>query len=175
MIALHLYKPTAYHRCETNSSVLKWSPPPEGMVAINVDAAIFATSCRMGMGIVIRDHNGKCLAVCSEQRREVVMPELAEALAIRRAVILAKDEGFSNIIVNSDCLSVVQRVNSNLEDRSLCGPIIRDIKMMAISFNSCSFCFVNRIINGAAHRLAKFSEFSGCCVWRGVTPECILR
>jgi ribonuclease HI len=85
----------------------------------------------MGSGVVIRDHNGVYLTACSERVDEVVTPEIAEALAMRRAMSLAKDEGFSKIIVNSDCLSVVKRVMSDTEDRSSCGPVIRDIKNLA--------------------------------------------
>jgi hypothetical protein len=53
MIIMHLYKPSASHRRESNSSVLKWSPPPADMVLVNVDAAIFSASRRMGLGVVI--------------------------------------------------------------------------------------------------------------------------
>lgn len=38
---------------------------------------------------------------------EVTAPELAEALAVRRAMALARDEGFGHIILATDCLSVV--------------------------------------------------------------------
>jgi hypothetical protein len=113
----------------------------------------------MGMGVVIRDHNGTCLAACSEQREEVVAPKIAEALAMRRAIMLAKDEGFSKIIVNFVCLSIVQRVTAGHEDRSLCGLVIHDIRQMAASFVSCSFVHVMCGLNIAAHNLAKFSEF----------------
>jgi hypothetical protein len=127
MIATHLYKPSISHRRETNSSVLRWSPPPFGTVLINVDAAICSESRRMGVGVVIRDHNGQCLAACSEYITEVTSPEFAEALALRRAVSFAQDEGFGRIIINSDCLSVVNRVNAMEQDRSLIGPVIHDI------------------------------------------------
>jgi hypothetical protein len=114
--ATHLFKPALNQRRETKTSVLKWSPPPVGMVSINIDAAIFTSSRQMGSGVVIRDHNGVYLTACSERVDEVVTPEIAEALAMRRAMSLAKDEGFSKIIVNSDCLSVVKRVMSDTED-----------------------------------------------------------
>jgi hypothetical protein len=92
---------------------------------------------------------------------------------MRRAMSLAKDEGFSKIIVNSDCLSVVKRVMSDTEDRSSCGRVARDIKNLEKTFRSCSFRHVNRVINAAAHSLAKFSESLICSVWHGVTPDCI--
>jgi ribonuclease HI len=173
MIATYLYKPSVSHRRETNSSVPKWSPPPASTVLVNVDAAIFSASRRMGVGVVIRDHNGVCLTACSEYHEEVRTPEIAEALALRRAINLAKDEGFTKIIINSDCLSVVNRVISEEEDRSLCGPVIHDIRRMVASFSTCSIKHVSRLLNVAAHTLAKFSESLGCRAWRGVAPDCI--
>jgi ribonuclease HI len=173
MIATHLYQAAPINRRETSSVVRKWSPPPDGTVLINVDAAIFSSTRQMGMGVVIRDHNGMCLAAYSERAEEVVAPEVAEALAIRRAIIFAKDEGFSKIIVSSDCLSVLNRVTSGHNDRSLCGPVIHDIRSLASSFASCSFVHVYRHLNVAAHRLAKLSHSTVCSVWRGFAPECI--
>jgi hypothetical protein len=41
MIELHLTKPASNFRRDTNSPPPKWSPPPEGTVYINVDAALF--------------------------------------------------------------------------------------------------------------------------------------
>jgi hypothetical protein len=47
---------------------------------------IFASSRRMGIGAVILDHQGECLADFSDHLLEATTPELADALAIRRAV-----------------------------------------------------------------------------------------
>jgi ribonuclease HI len=101
------------------------------MYLVSVDAAIFASSRQMGTGVVIRDHKGTCLVVCRERH-----DELAEALAMHRAISLAKDVGFENIIISSDCLSVVQRVTVGTDNRSLCGPVVRDIRKLARSFTS---------------------------------------
>jgi ribonuclease HI len=143
------------------------------MVMVNVDAAIFASSRRMGTGVVIRDHNGICVAACSERNDEVVTPEIAEAMAMRRAISLAKDEGYDKIIINSDCLSVVQRVIAESEDCSTCDPMIHDIRNISNTFTSCSFRHVNRALNVAAHCLAKLSESVICTVWHGVVPDYI--
>jgi hypothetical protein len=40
------------------------------------------------------------------------------ALAIRRAVAFAQEEGFFEIIRGSDCLSAIQHLNSSVADRS---------------------------------------------------------
>jgi hypothetical protein len=72
---------------------------------VNVDAALFAEFHRMAMG-VFRDHNGGCLLVASEPLTGFTSPELAEAMALRRAA----DQGFDRIIFGSDCLSLIQRL-----------------------------------------------------------------
>jgi hypothetical protein len=68
---------------------------------------------------------------------------------------------------------VLKRIMCDTEDRSSCGTVIRDIKKLAKTFRSCSFHHVNRVINVAAHSLAKLSESLIYSVWRGVTPDCI--
>jgi hypothetical protein len=63
------------------------------VVVVNVDAAPFSSSSKMGVGVVIRDHSGNFLIACSKLLDQVIAPEIAEALAIRSAVTLARDEG----------------------------------------------------------------------------------
>jgi hypothetical protein len=173
MILNNLYKTAPTYRCESSSSRAKWTPPPEGTVLINVDAAIFATSRRMGAGVVARNHDGSFLAACGERYDEVVVPEIAEAIAVRRALLFAQEEEFSKIIIASDCLSVIQRIKSGEVDRSLYGPVIEDIKLMSRGFGTCEFCHVYRVTNVAAHLLAKECESFESSVWRSVAPVCI--
>jgi ribonuclease HI len=173
MIEMHLFKPAPSTRRETASSAPRWSPPPEGTVHIFVDAALFPPSRRMGIGVVIRDHNGACPAACSELLEEVTSPEIAEALALRRALSLAGSEGFDKVIVASDCLSLVQRVNSLELDRSQVGVVVQDIKAMASSFASVLFIHVYRQCNIAAHSLARSAELFISVTFRNSIPDCI--
>jgi ribonuclease HI len=140
---------------------------------INVDAALFSSSKKMGAGVVVRDHNGDCIAACCNSFPNVTIPELAEAMAVRLALSFARDEGLDNLIIASDCLSVVQRAKASSRDRSVCGPVFEDIKSLMSSFGSCSIRHVYRGQNVAAHCLARSSEDSSMSVWRGVPPECI--
>jgi hypothetical protein len=61
LILTHLYKPIPAHRRET-SRAISWSPPPDGMLQLNVDAALFSSSSRMGAGVVARDDMGEFVA-----------------------------------------------------------------------------------------------------------------
>ncbi|KAL0401095.1 UNVERIFIED_CONTAM: hypothetical protein Slati_4139400 [Sesamum latifolium] len=57
-----------FHNCtsRTNlpgqSSATVWSPPKEGLIKINFDAAVGNESCEAGLGVIARDHEGKCIA-----------------------------------------------------------------------------------------------------------------
>ena len=173
MIELHLFKPATSTRRDTNPSSQSWCPLPEGTVHINVDAAIFSSSCKMGVGVVIRGHNGACLAACSELIDMVTAPETAEALAMRRALFLAREEGFRKLMVVSDCLSVIQRVKHSSVDRGPAGVVIQDIKHLATQFDEISFSHVYRQFNVAAHTLARSAEHFLSTVFRNFAPECI--
>jgi ribonuclease HI len=127
----------------------------------------------MGIGVVVRDHQGTFIAACGERRDKVTNAELAEALALRHVVAFACDEGYSTVIFASDCQSVINRVNAGMMDRSCYGPVIEDVKRLARSFVSCSFKHVYRVVNVVAHVLARRCEFSVDVVWRGLPPECI--
>lgn len=60
------------------------------------------------------------------------------------ALSSARGEGFDNFICTTDCLSVVQRVNSPGKDRSAYGSVIEDIKRLLSSFQSSSITHVYR-------------------------------
>jgi ribonuclease HI len=173
MIELHLYDPNPSTRRDSNSFRARWSPPPEGTVCVNVDAALFASSRQMGIGVVIRNHRGDCLTACSELHNEVTAPEIAEALACRRAVSLAVEEGFDKIIVVSDCLSLIHRLQSLELDRSMVGLVVQDIKHICTCFAEVSFMHALRQCNEAAHVLARSAERFVSCTFRLSAPECI--
>jgi ribonuclease HI len=145
------------------------------MVLINVDAAIFASSCRMGAGVVIRDHNEIYVAACSDSYQEVTILELAEAMAMRKALIFTKDKSLDHMSLATDCIFMVQRINAGEMDRSICGPVVQDIKHLIATFSAYSVVHVRRELNAAMHLLARSSKFSLSSVWRGVPPDCIRR
>jgi hypothetical protein len=69
----------------------------------------------MGVGVVIRNHIGNCLVACNQFLDEVMATEIAEALAVRCALTIARDEGLNKLILASDCISVVQRITSSAD------------------------------------------------------------
>jgi hypothetical protein len=92
---------------------------------------------------------------------------------VRRAISLAGDEGFGRLQVVSDCLSVIQRINSTTTDRSIVGVVIQDIKHLADSFEEVSFTHVRRHCNESAHILARSAERFISSTFRNFGPDCI--
>uniref|UniRef100_A0A8I6YSB3 RNase H type-1 domain-containing protein n=1 Tax=Hordeum vulgare subsp. vulgare TaxID=112509 RepID=A0A8I6YSB3_HORVV len=94
--------------------------------------------------------------------------ELAEAIAFQRRLQFVLCEGIQKVLLGSDCLTVVQRVNLLDQDRSICGFVIQDIKQLKALFTSCFIFHVRREQNVAAHLLAQSCNQLECRVWRGV-------
>ena len=127
----------------------------------------------MGWGAVTRDHSGVFKLSCSASIIGITSPELAEALAICNAMQLSLDYGFKEIILASDCLSLLQRIWAREVDRSIVGAVVSDIKTLATGFLACNFKHYGRKNNAAAHILASNSQASVCNISINVASVCI--
>ena len=90
-----------------------WKPPPLGWVKINVNAALHPSSTMIAA--IARNEEG--LLIRAWVKPVLTQdPLLAEAYAIHWAIILAKNENWSNIVIESDskvCVDalVLEQVN----------------------------------------------------------------
>jgi hypothetical protein len=76
-------------------------------------------------------------------------------------------------MVVSDCLSLIQRVNSSMLDRSNIGVVVQDIKLLAHNFDEVSLSHVRRHCNESAHILARSVERFSFSVFKNFTLDCI--
>jgi ribonuclease HI len=129
----------------------------------------------MAMGAVFREHDGSCLLAASEPLQGFSSPEVAEALALRRAISIAREKDVQRVIFVSDCRFLILRLNSSAQDRSQVGSVVTDILKVASGFTSVVFQHVGRSINEAAHTLARSCNFSSSGFISDVAPECIRR
>lgn len=65
-------------------NAVKWEKPKEGFVKINWDVAVNVQLDKIGVGVVIRDHEGEVLACLSASVDLIRKPVVIEALALRR-------------------------------------------------------------------------------------------
>ena len=97
---------------------------------------------------------------------------MAEASAARRAVVFAREMSLFNIIVEGDCLSVIQALKHNGLCPLLFGHIIDETKRLGIVLRCCMFQHVRWDGNRLAHSLAKKSVlFTDLEVWVEDLPE----
>jgi hypothetical protein len=87
---------------------------------------------------------------------------------------MTRHNGFNRIILASDCLSMIKKINSSSKDRSSIGSVVGDIRRLASGFSSCVFMHVRRKLNGAAHLLTRRSECDICNISFDVVPDYIL-
>lgn len=123
-----------------------------------------------GIGLVARSHTGHMILAKTRCFSEVMNPSLAEAIAVNEALSWAKELSGNTIIIESDCLVVVQLIRSATPMRSRLGKVIVECRSLVRELNNVKLYFIKRSANMSAHELAKVSyiysdrEF----VWRSV-------
>ncbi|XVF64975.1 hypothetical protein PTKIN_Ptkin09bG0209700 [Pterospermum kingtungense] len=134
-----------------------WQPPEGGVIKINVDASHCQTTKAAVIGIVAPDHYD-CIF-------------LAELKAIQEGLLCARQDQFSRIIIESDCLLAVNEVRKGLNSLSEWCGVIKDIVHMRESFQSCLILHVSRECNHPADAIAKYaSNVNEYTDWRDSLP-----
>jgi hypothetical protein len=74
-----------------------WKCPQVGCFKMNCDAALDMEGRRMGMGIILRNHEGKVRAAWSLSKPGLLEPAAAEAVALFHGMKFCKELGISNL------------------------------------------------------------------------------
>ncbi|CAN1148331.1 Putative ribonuclease H protein At1g65750 [Linum perenne] len=135
----------------------KWHAPPVGVVKCNSDFGVFAAESSMGMGMVIRDNQGEVIKYKMWHGRGIWAPREGEAAALMCAMRWLIDEGFREVIFETDAEEVGLAVNLEMSDESEFGCLIAMCREMLISNPGFSVQVVRRNRNMVAHVLARRS------------------
>ncbi|XP_074341804.1 uncharacterized protein LOC141679194 [Apium graveolens] len=135
-----------------------WARPQPNEVKITVDAAIFEEQGTSGLGVMARNHEGHLLVARTRVFNEVLQPTLAEALAIKEALSWTKEWTGDAIVIESDCLVVLQLIRSATPMRSRLGKVIDDCRRLVCEHNNVKLYFIKRSANMSAHELAHASH-----------------
>ena len=97
---------------------------------INTDAAIFEETNSYSFTWIARYHEGSLVEACSKCLRGTPSPELAEVMGIREALswVMSKDQ--KNVIIESDCLQIVQAIRSSFSCLSYLGRVGPDCRTL---------------------------------------------
>ncbi|KAK7845966.1 hypothetical protein CFP56_008599 [Quercus suber] len=93
---------------------VRWSRPPDGFYKVNFDAALFGNLGCAGIRVAVRDSVGAIIAALSQRIPLPLSVEMAEAMAVRRAVLFVQELCLSKVLVEGDCLRVVSALNSSI-------------------------------------------------------------
>uniref|UniRef100_A0A803NY05 RNase H type-1 domain-containing protein n=1 Tax=Cannabis sativa TaxID=3483 RepID=A0A803NY05_CANSA len=92
----------------------QWTKSSLNMIEINVDGDIFSQSNIYGFRCIARDHEGDFIEAFQSSKPSVVNPEFAEAVGIKEALSWIKSHGWSNVMVETNCVNVVHAIKSKV-------------------------------------------------------------
>jgi hypothetical protein len=161
--------------CKPIQDNKRWIPPDHGWQSLSVDASFIKDTNSGSWGAVIRNHQGHInlsawglIPICDGA-------ESVEAIACLEGIKLGINHVDSRLIVESDCVAVINKANSVEKDRSQTSSITADIQRLASMLPDVKFRHIDREQNKLAHELARFSRVSASCnVLHGSVPPCVV-
>lgn len=129
----------------------RWAPPTGQRIKINTDAALQDHCGQAGWGIVARNKEGKLVQSWALPQTNCTEPKLEEALAIRKALQVARQEGWQEIEVQSDCQKIIKKLQQEVTEDSTCATVLEDIGRLKKHFKSSTFSFIRRAGNVVGH------------------------
>jgi len=96
---------------------------------------------------------GLILGACTYPYTDVADAFVAEARACERALLFAIDMGFRLVILEGDSLTIIKKLTTVKEDRSILRPIPQSIRRLEKYLDKVTYQFVPRTVNRAAHTL----------------------
>ncbi|KAL5749507.1 hypothetical protein ACOSP7_024110 [Xanthoceras sorbifolium] len=110
---------------------------------------------RISIGVVVRNACGLTVMATALVFKGGIDVELAEAKAVLEGSILAVDNDFLPLLIESDCLNVVSLCSGALSYKCEIANIILDVNLILNNRDIVSSSFVPRTCNMVAHELAK--------------------
>ncbi|CAL1413544.1 unnamed protein product [Linum trigynum] len=121
---------------------------------MNTDAAVLGEE-GTGFEMVIRNGDGTFQMVVVHRTRKKWPPETAEALVVLRGLKLAKSHHFVPLIVETDCKSLVQKLDRRDSTAWEIGGICDEIKELAEEDGNVRWRFWGRAGNECAHLMTR--------------------
>ena len=135
-----------------------WEKPPMGWAKLNSDRSAFGNTGRAGGGGVIRDHDGHWLKGYARPLG-CTNSCMAELWTLRDGLLIAKEMGINNLIIELDALSIVVLMNNNTANL-LMEPLLTDCRNLVREIPNKQITHIYREVNQCADALAKLGANS---------------
>ena len=104
-----------------------WTKPPIGWVKLNIDETMYGNLVKVGGGGVLRSSSGDW--ICGFVRRiGSTSSTVAELLALKDGLTMAKQMGIENICIEMDAELIVQLVSSPLMVNLMLEPLLSECR-----------------------------------------------
>uniref|UniRef100_A0A803NVU4 Uncharacterized protein n=1 Tax=Cannabis sativa TaxID=3483 RepID=A0A803NVU4_CANSA len=151
--------------------LMPWTPPPLGMLKMNVDAALDSTGKITGIGALIRSSNGEVVAAISKPVLGCYASHEMEAIAMFHCLNWAIQLQLLVSLVETDALRVSNALCKSSSAISSFQDLIVDITSLLSFFPNVNVSHVKRLANMAANGLAKFAlGVDEACYWSDCIP-----
>ncbi|XP_012842432.1 PREDICTED: uncharacterized protein LOC105962666 [Erythranthe guttata] len=147
---IHKFSPQRHVHMST------WHPPPVGAVKINTDAAVSSGNLFFSVGMVARNDEGQCIWWRVIKLPGNLHPAECEATAALKELLLAREKGWTNVVVEGDNLQVITALQHGENDLSSFSLLLDECLRLSLDIEYCSFNFVKRTGNLLAHAIAHF-------------------
>ena len=141
---------------------------------VNEDASFKAQSRQGVVSAVLRGHKGGLIAASNEQLEHVADAGTAEAYALRHGLLLVQQLGISKLVVESDCLEVINTMNNGGFMATGAAAIYSDCLVLIIGYASVTFVHCPREANSVSHELARLARPSPS-LWVEEPPAFIVK
>ena len=135
---------------------VSWLLPWTNWFKINVDGAMFASLKAVGLGVIIRDDRGRVEAAMSRKVMAPLGALEAEAKAFEAGLLLARDIGIQDVILEGDSLVIYNALCEVSLPPSSIASIMVGMLDLCKTFMRIEFSHVKRKGNRLAHLLAKY-------------------
>jgi ribonuclease HI len=151
-----------------------WRKPLEGYIMLNIDASYDEDRGCRSTGAIIRDDSDGMIAVTSTFISHLVDAPMVEAFALNEGLMLAQHIGGNCLIVQSDCMEVVEIMGNGGFTANLAAAIYDECNIVWSGFEEISIEHLSREANQVAHELARQAMLTKKCIWDDDPPNFIV-
>ena len=150
---------------------VSWLPSRANWFKINIDGAVFASQNAAGLGVIIKDDRERVEAAMSKKVFVPLGVLEAEAKAFEASLLLAKDIGIQDVILEGGSLVIYCALCEASLPPSSIALVVLGMMDLCKEFRWIEFSHVRRKGNRPAHLLAKYVVGIGdFLVWMEENP-----
>ncbi|KAI9194334.1 hypothetical protein LWI28_005155 [Acer negundo] len=95
---------------DLQTTIVNWTKPEVGFFKLTTDAALLQATSKVCFGLMTRDQNGHVRRSSIQSLPASFSPQITEAVAICRGVVLAVNSSFLPLVVESNTKVVIDMI-----------------------------------------------------------------